>query len=238
MNKYIHFKVMRDSLIYKLMKEKWKEYFKEKNSAITLAVTIIVLLLCLYSLSRFIVFVETRQGVVLDDPVFHWFKAMDLNIVIFALIYGSLIGGIFNLVVNSPKGLVIALQTYAVMVLVRMAMMYVVPLDPPIGTIDLQDPLVFVVGTGTKITKDLFFSGHTATLFMIFLVTEKKWLKRVFLMNTVLVAVFVVLQKVHYTADVMVAPFVSYGAFKAVSFLNRKKTRAGTLKETVKDDLH
>ena len=102
-------------------------------------------------------------------------------------------------------------------------MMYVVPLDPPIGTIDLQDPLVFIIGTGTKITKDLFFSGHTATLFMIFLVTEKKWLKKVFFVNTLLVAVFVVLQKVHYTADVMVAPFVSYGAFKVVSFLNGEK---------------
>jgi hypothetical protein len=58
---------------------------------------------------------------------------------------------------------------------------------------------------------------------MIFLVTEKKWLKKVFFINTLLVAVFVVLQKVHYTADVMVAPFVSYGAFKVVSFLNSKK---------------
>lgn len=207
------------------MKEKWKEYFKNRNSALTLAVTIMVLLLCLYSLSRFIVFVETRQGVVLDDPVFHWFKAVDLNIIIFALIYGSLIGGILNLVMNSPKGLVIAFQTYALMVLVRMAMMYVVPLDPPIGTIDLQDPLVFVVGTGTKITKDLFFSGHTATLFMIFLVTEKKWLKRVFFVNTILVAVFVVLQKVHYTADVMVAPFVSFGAYRLVRFLNGEKAK-------------
>ncbi len=205
------------------MKERWKEYFKEKNAGVKFVITLVVLVLCLYSLSRFIVFVETRQGAVLDDPVFHWFKAVDLNIVIFALIYGSLIGGLINLVINSPKGLVIALQTYAAMVIVRMAMMYVVPLDPPAGTIDLQDPLVFVVGTGTKVTKDLFFSGHTATLFMIFLVTEKKWLKNVFLLNTILVGVFVILQKVHYSADVMVAPFVSYGAYRLVGFLNREK---------------
>ena len=140
----------------------------------------------------------------MDDPVFHWFKAVDLNIVIFALIYGSLISGIVYLVRSNPRGLVIALQTYSLTIIVRMAMMYIVPLDPPIGTIDLQDPLVFIIGTGTKITKDLFFSGHTATLFI----------------NTLLVAVFVVLQKVHYTVDVMVAPFVAYGAYRFVSFLN------------------
>lgn len=205
------------------MKERWEEYFKEKNAGVKFVITLVILVLCLYSLSRFIVFVETRQGAVLDDPVFYWFKAVDLNIVIFVLIYGSLIGGLINLVINSPKGLVIALQTYAAMVIVRMAMMYVVPLDPPMGTIDLQDPLVFIVGTGTKVTKDLFFSGHTATLFMIFLVTQKKWLKNVFLVNTILVGVFVILQKVHYTVDVMVAPFVSYGVFKLVSFLNGEK---------------
>jgi hypothetical protein len=205
------------------MKEKWKEYFKEKNAGVTFGITLAVLILSLYVLSRFILFAEARQGVVLDDPVFQWFNAVDLNILIFALIYGSLISGIVYLVRSNPRGLVIALQTYSLMIIVRMAMMYVVPLDPPMGTIDLQDPLVFIIGTGTKITKDLFFSGHTATLFMIFLVTEKKWLKKVFFINTLLVAVFVVLQKVHYTADVMVAPFVSYGAFKVVSFLNSKK---------------
>jgi hypothetical protein len=205
------------------MKEKWKEYFDGKNAGVTFGVTLAVLIQCLFLLSRFILFAEARQGVVLDDPVFHWFKAIDLNILIFALIYGSLISGIVYLVRSDPRGLVIALQTYSLMIIVRMAMMYVVPLDPPIGTIDLQDPLVFIIGTGTKITKDLFFSGHTATLFMIFLVTEKKWLKKVFFVNTLLVVVFVVLQKVHYTADVMVAPFVSYGAFKVVSFLNREK---------------
>jgi hypothetical protein len=202
------------------MTAKWKEYFDGKNAGMIFGITLAVLVICLFVLSRFILYAEARQGVVLDDPVFHWFNAVDLNILIFALIYGSLIGGIVNLIIKNPRGLVIALQTYSLMIIARMGMMYVVPLDPPMGTIDLQDPLVFIVGTGTKITKDLFFSGHTTTLFMIFLVTEKKWLKKVFLINTLLVAVFVVLQKVHYTVDVMVAPFVSYGAFKAVSFLN------------------
>jgi hypothetical protein len=218
------------------MKEKWKEYFKGKNAGVIFGITLAVLILCLFVLSRFILFAEARQGVVLDDPVFHWFNAVDLNILIFALIYGSLIGGIVYLVRSNPRGLVVALQTYSLMIIVRMAMMYVFPLDPPMGTIDLQDPLVFIIGTGTKITKDLFFSGHTATLFMIFLVTEKKWLKKVFFINTLLVAVFVVLQKVHYTADVMVAPFVSYGAFKVVSFLNRENFSPQSTQSALRKD--
>lgn len=200
----------------------WNAYFKQKNSALILIITIIVLILCVSSLAKFIAYVEGRPGVVLDDPVFYWFNAVDLNIPVFALIYLSILTCMLYLAVNYPNDLIIALQTYSLLCLVRMAMMYVVPLETPVGTIDLNDPLVFVFGTGTKITKDLFFSGHTSTLFMIFLVTHKRWLKYVYLVNTFLVGSFVILQKVHYSIDVFVAPFVAYGCFRIILHLNTK----------------
>jgi hypothetical protein len=212
------------------MKEKWKEYFKGRYAGVKFGVTLAATVLCLFTLSKFIVFIEARKGVVLDDPLFHLYDAVALNLIIFALIYGSLLSGIIYLSINNPKGLVFALQTYIGIVIVRIAMMYVVPLEPPIGTIDLQDPLVFVVGTGTKITKDLFFSGHTSTLFMIFLVMEKKWMKNVYLVNTILVGIFVILQKVHYSVDVMVAPFISYGVYRIVGFLNKDEKENKTNK--------
>ena len=204
------------------MIDNWKVYFKQKNSVFILVATLIVLILCVSSLAKFIVYVETRPGVVLDDPVFYWFNAVDLNVPVFALIYLSILTCMLYLAVNHPNDLIIALQTYSLLVIVRMAMMYVVPLEPPVGTIDLNDPLVFVVGTGTKITKDLFFSGHTSTLFMIFLVTHKRWLKYVYLVNTILVGSFVILQKVHYSIDVFVAPFVAYACYRIILHLNSK----------------
>jgi hypothetical protein len=204
------------------MKNKWKEYFKQENAGVLFFATIIILIVCLFSLSRFIVFVESRPGVVLDDPLFHLFKAIDLNIPIFAFIYISILWCMLYLAKEEPLGLIIALQTYSLLVLVRMAMMYTVPLEPPMGTIDLQDPLVFIVGTGQKITKDLFFSGHTSILFMMILVTRKKWLKYVFLTNTFIVGSFVIIQKVHYTIDVLVAPFVAFTCYKIIIYLNAK----------------
>ena len=204
------------------MTDNWKAYFKQKNSLLILLATLIVLILCVSSLAKFIVYVEGRPGVVLDDPLFHRFNAVDLNIPVFALIYLSILTCMIYLAVNHPNDLIIALQTYTLLVIVRMAMMYVVPLEPPVGTIDLNDPLVFVVGTGTKITKDLFFSGHTSTLFMIFLVTHKRWLKYVYLVSTFIVGSFVILQKVHYSIDVFVAPFVAYGCYRIVLHLNTK----------------
>lgn len=204
------------------MIDNWIVYFKQKNSVLILIATLIVLIFCVSSLAKFIVFVEGRPGAVLDDPVFYWFNAVDLNIPVFTLIYLSLITCMLYLAINEPNDLIIALQAYTLLVIVRMAMMYVVPLEPPVGTIDLNDPLVFIVGTGTKITKDLFFSGHTSTLFLLFLVTHKLWLKYVFLVNTILVGSFVILQKVHYSIDVLVAPFISYCCYRIIFHLNTK----------------
>jgi len=47
--------------------------------------------------------------------------------------------------------------------------MYSAPLDAPERLILLNDPFVQFIGSGEALTKDLFFSGHTATLFLLFL---------------------------------------------------------------------
>lgn len=101
-------------------------------------------------------------------------------------------------------------------------MMSLIPLNAPDGLIVLKDPLVQFVGDGAAPTKDLFFSGHTSTMFLLYLVTNVKWLKTTLLVFTLLVASCVIWQHVHYVIDVVVAPFVSYGAYRLVFLLNRR----------------
>ncbi len=100
--------------------------------------------------------------------------------------------------------------------------MYLVPLDPPAGHILLNDPFVETFGTGNLLTKDLFFSGHTATLLILFLVAEKGVYKYFLLAAIILVAVFVIIQHVHYTIDVLAALFITSSCFIFVKFLHRK----------------
>ena len=92
--------------------------------------------------------------------------------------------------------------------------MYLIPLDPPENIISLNDPFVQYFSSSEILTKDLFFSGHTSTIFMLYLVSTKKILKRIFLFCTVLVALFVLLQHVHYSVDVFAAPFFTFTAYK------------------------
>ncbi|MEO8232636.1 MAG: phosphatase PAP2-related protein [Ignavibacteriota bacterium] len=193
----------------------WKEFLKSKNNKVELVVTLIVLAIVLTSLANFINFVEARQGVVLPDPILNLFNPIDLTWLIFALIYLSLIAAIAALIKN-PKQLIIAIQLYTLMVVVRMIAMYLMPLEPPQKMIMLNDPLVEFFGTGQTLTKDLFFSGHTATLFILFLVSEKKVFKIIFLISTIAVAISVLLQHVHYTIDVFAAIFFTYACYKLI----------------------
>jgi len=199
----------------------YKELCKSKGFIINSVITIAALIIILIFFSRFLIYVEVRQGVVLDDPLFHLFSAINLNPIIFILIYGSIITAFITLL-KYPEALLIAIQSYTLIMVFRALAMFIVPLDPPIGTIDLQDPLIFIVGTGRKITKDLFFSGHTSMLFLLFLTAKNKKLKYFFLIATVLVGSFVILQKVHYSIDVMVAPFFSYASYKIITYFYRK----------------
>ena len=202
-------------------KKTWKTNLASSNFQLRFLFTFLLLGIVIRMLTWYLVYNEHREGVVLDDPILKIITAVNLNIPIFALIYVSLIVGLITLAFT-PEWLLIAIQTYSLTVIFRIILMYVTPLDVPHGSIDLEDPLVFVLGTGgLKLTRDLFFSGHTSTLFILSLTSRSKKLKYIFLISTILVGIFVMLQKVHYSVDVFVAPFVAYSSFKIILLLNR-----------------
>ena len=108
------------------------------------------------------------------------------------------------------------------MVAVRILAMYLLPLQPPEKMIILNDPFVEFFGTGQTLTKDLFFSGHTATLLILFLISEKKIIKTIFLISTIVVAIAVLLQHVHYTIDVFAAVFFTYTCYVVLEKLKMR----------------
>ena len=201
-------------------KNNWKNFWSKKTFKIQLPLTIVMLFLTLHFFAQLLIFIEQRPGVVLNDPILNLFNPVRLDWIIFSLIYLSILTGLIFLLKYPPYFLV-AIQTYILMNLFRMISMYVVPLAPPLGTLDLMDPLIFVVGTGTPITKDLFFSGHTATMFLLSLTAVNKKMKIVFLISTFLVGFLVILQKAHYTIDVIAAPFYAYCSYKIIYSLQK-----------------
>ncbi len=197
----------------------WKSYFQHKNNKLEFLITVVFLIVLMLSFSQFISFVEQREGVVLNDPLLNTFNPISLTWLTFALIYISIILFLFN-IIRDPNKILIALQAYGLMVIFRVIAMYLTPFDAPEKLLLLDDPFVQIFGKGEILTKDLFFSGHTGTLFLLFLLTENKKLKIIFLISTILVGSAVLLQHVHYSVDVFIAPFIAYGAYRIIKNLH------------------
>jgi hypothetical protein len=185
-----------------------------RASAVELFLSIAALVAIMSVYARFLAWVETRPGVVLPDPVLARLQPHDLTWVTFGLIYVAL-GVTVASLRGRPRTLAIGVRAYAVMVVLRTVVMAVVPLDPPPGMIALQDPLVQHLGTGGQVlTRDLFFSGHTATMCLVTLTARGRRLRWLLLACTVGVATCVVWQAVHYTVDALAAPAFAYAAYR------------------------
>ena len=199
----------------------WKEFFKSKKLIIELVVTIVFILVLLNVFPKFLDFAEQRTGVHLNDPILKLFNPIDLTWITFGIIYACVILTILQLF-NKPQFLLLAVQSYGVMLLLRIMAMYLTPLAAPEKLIPLNDPFVQSFVSGDILTQDLFFSGHTATLFLLVLVIQNKFLKPIFIISTIFVGAAVLLQHVHYSIDVLAAPAFAYASYRIAYLINKK----------------
>lgn len=205
----------------------WRQKLLEKKFRNYFFISAIILLITLLSLAKFLVYNENRIGFAFNDPLLSLFKPIDVTWLTFAIIYLSLLVVLFYLTYH-PVDFLIALQSYSIIAFLRLTTIFLLPLKAPDSIIPLKDPFVEFFGEGNTFLNDLFFSGHTATIFIFFLVVKDKKLKLIFLFATITVAACVLIQHVHYTIDVLAAPFFVYASYRFVILLNKK---FGFLKE-------
>jgi hypothetical protein len=191
----------------------WKTTWSDTGLRRQLFLALAALAAVLPAQAAFLLRVEQRHGVTLPDPVLSALPPHDFTWPLFAIIYVALGAGM-GILMWQPRRLVIGIQSYVILVLARIAVMFVTPLEPPAGMIPLKDPFVESVATGTLLTRDLFFSGHTSMLFLLFLVVPVgRAGKAVLLAGTLGVAGGVLCQHVHYTVDVLAAPAFAYTSY-------------------------
>lgn len=168
-----------------------------------------ILIAILYSFPLFFSVIQPRAGVFVDDYILDRIPTSDVSTWIFLLLYPASLYFVFRLVTNTTL-CITALWGYIFLCLFRMMSIYFIPLEPPATILHLTDPFsVFFYGK-EFITKDLFFSGHTATLCLLGLCLEKRIEKQVFFVGTAILGLLLLIQHVHYTMDVVAAPLFSY----------------------------
>jgi hypothetical protein len=178
-----------------------------------------VAILSLYS--KFLERIESRPGVELADPILAMFRPINATVPTFLILYLSLVIAIVFLL-KEPRVLLVGVQAYIVLALLRSLGIYLAPFDHPADMIVLKDPVVEYFGGGKAFTKDLFFSGHTSLVFLLYLTARRNWLSKVFLVGTIAVGACVIAQHVHYSIDVLIAPFMAYASVRMVGYMRGK----------------
>jgi len=144
--------------------------------------------------------------------------AHNVSVLIFGIIWGMGVLALYR-AAKQPTMYVIYVWAYSFITIVRFITISLVKLDPPAGLIQLIDPLTGIFYGHAQITKDLFFSGHTATLCLIYLTLEKKVDKTIGFLAIIIVGCLLLVQHVHYTLDVLVAPIATFGIYKLVVWM-------------------
>jgi hypothetical protein len=179
------------------------------------ALTVLLVALSLYINVEIILYAQIRPAVPLNDPILGAVGPIRLTWPIFAVLWASIAIGVYCLAKNPPR-LLMGLQAGALVISLRTIGIYLLPIEPLPTIIPLADPIAIYLGTGRLVTKDLFFSGHAAVMFLIFLSVEFPRMKLLLLAGTIFVSLGVMLQHVHYSVDVYAAPFFAYGSWRLV----------------------
>jgi hypothetical protein len=207
-------------LDFKDWREGWKTAWDNSHFKFYFLSILIVFVIVILMYGRFLDYIELRPGSVLVDPVLNRFIPIEVTWFTFGIIYLSVIVVLIHLSWQ-PIQLLIAFQAYILIAFARMLSMYLTPLDPPPLLIPLEDPFVQSVSSSV-LTRDLFFSGHTSTAFLLYLSSTGRKMKIFFLICTILIGLLVLVQHVHYTIDVIAAPFYAYTCYKISSYLSSK----------------
>lgn len=205
-------------------KSNWAEAFSSKSFRIQTLLTLLVTAIIIVFIPKFFNYIQTIPGHSINDIVLNKFPAQNVSLCIFMLIYSVCILSVIN-IGTCPHLFIKTLQALCLLLIIRIVCLYLIPLDPEKTIIPLEDPFLGIFFyQGTVITKDLFFSGHVSIMALLCIAIPFRPLKYFFMLATVLVAILILIQHVHYTIDVIVAPFVSLMCFNLVSKYNFQQT--------------
>ena len=190
-------------------KQIWTEELKLSAFRKQLLSIFVILLLVLFINPLFFSHIQHREGIELNDWLLNFIPKYDVSVPVFCILWSMIVLGVWRAIQN-PKFLIIFGWTYLLLAVSRIISITLVPLDMPKGLINLHDPIINFFYGNQLITKDLFYSGHTATMFLLFLCLKNKYDRTFALIATVVIAALLLVQHIHYTIDVLAAPFFTY----------------------------
>jgi len=195
------------------IKNVWSNTWKQTLKRRQIIVGTVIMLSVVFTMPLFFGHIEKRQGTLINDPVLAAVPPHNVSVAIFAIIWGMVLLTMIR-AAYKPQIYIIYCWALIPITIARFIAISIVPLEHPIGLIPLTDPLTGIFYGQALITKDLFFSGHIATLTLIFLCLQKRNDKIIGFFATIIVAGLLVVQHIHYTIDILASPGIVYICYR------------------------
>ena len=189
--------------------QKWGDAWKEPVFKKQFLFGMAGFLLLLPIFPIFYQFIEQRNGFVPNDVVLKIIPAYDVSVPIF-LITWAMASLVIVRALQHPSIFILFLYGFLLLNILRFISIALIPFNPPHDFIPIRDVISNYFYGDRPVTKDLFYSGHTATQFLIFLCLERRTDCIAALTATVVMGMLVLIQRVHFTIDVISAPFFAY----------------------------
>lgn len=203
----------------------WKSFWQSEKNRKYFWIAMLAFVTMFASVFFTLRYVEARTGFVIED----WSreilgKPLNFSIGIFAITYFAMVFAIWTNV-SHPRMFLHMLITYAFMQLMKCVILLCVPLDPPTDILPLSDPILETLFYGGNVNlKDLFYSGHVATVCIAFIYARQRLMKLVFVALALALAFMMAQQRVHYIADVVAAPLFVWLAFRLSSLISKSSS--------------
>lgn len=197
------------------IKNSWINAWNHKSFRLNFIAGLILLVIVMIITSYFFNYIQDRPyGIALNDWLLRNIPAINVSTYIVTLMGSAAI--LFSLRgIANPNMLLTFLFAVILHLMLRMVTITITGFYPPKGLIELKDPMGSMLYQYRFISRDLFYSGHTAIIFLLFLCSFKKADKYYMLFTCIVVGCLLLVQHVHYTLDVASAPLFAYGCFWA-----------------------
>lgn len=198
---------------FEIAVQRWKSTVHNRGFLPTVFVFLTILVFIVILLPYFFSYIELRKGVLLSDPLLDRIHPIDISPILFTALWAMILLVLFRSF-QHPLIFLQLLVSFTLLTILRITAIFLIPLEPPRHLITLTDPLSnYFYGQQPFITRDLFFSGHTATVVLIYFCLRKKNDRRLAFLAFLLISILVLVQHVHYTIDVLAAPVFAWLSF-------------------------
>ena len=139
---------------------------------------------------------------------------INLDLIIVEGALAAIVGSII-LLIAKPQYIVFTLKAVAIFIATRAVFIAATHLGIYPGQINPDTGFFDRIYTGLGLEAGFFFSGHTGLTFLMSLVfwDERFW-RYFYMVLAIVFGISVLLAHVHYTIDVLAAPYMTYAIFK------------------------